>query len=95
MTAVGGSPRRRRAGRVLVRDDRGAVLLCHASDAGDGWWFTPGGGRDGHEDARAAARRELAEETGLELDLPVEPVLHRRARFDFLGGPVEQVKPRD
>lgn len=86
------APRRRRAGRVLVRDDRGAVLLCHATDGSAGWWFTPGGGSHGRETARDAAHRELAEETGLELDLPVDPVLHRRARFEFLGGPIEQVE---
>lgn len=83
----------RRAGRVLVRDPAGAVLLCHAGDGHDaGWWFTPGGGTDDGETARDAAERELAEETGIEVELDQPAALHRRARFTFLGRPTEQVE---
>lgn len=83
---------RRRAGRFLVRDPRGAVLLCHAEDGGRGWWFTPGGGATDDETEDQAARRELLEETGIEVAVMGAPVLHRRARFTFLGVDTEQVE---
>ena len=51
-------------------DDQGAVrvLLQHraAWSHHGGTWGLPGGARDSHEDAVAAALREAAEETGLE-----------------------------
>lgn len=59
--------RTRRAARVVVRA-AGRVLLMADTDPGlpgSGWWVTPGGGLDVDEDFRAAAVRELFEETGL------------------------------
>jgi 8-oxo-dGTP pyrophosphatase MutT (NUDIX family) len=49
------------------------ILLLHrirlgAEFNGDWAWTTPGGGVEPGEDATTAARRELAEETGLVLD---------------------------
>lgn len=73
-------------------DPSGAVLLCRAAVDDASWWFTPGGGTDHGETRRDAAVRELAEETSIDLDLPRPPVLHRRARFTFLGREVEQVE---
>jgi 8-oxo-dGTP diphosphatase len=48
---------------VVVRDDHGRVLL--GRNRWRGSFELPGGMRDGAEPARAAARRELREETGL------------------------------
>lgn len=70
----------RRAGRVLLLDGAGRVLLfrCHLvleQPAATGW-FTPGGGLADGEQPHQAAARELWEETGLavpagQLGLPV------------------------
>ena len=88
------TPIARTSGRVLVVDSGGRVLLLRGSDpsdpaAGD-WWFTPGGGLDPGETAQQGARRELLEETGLDLDDLGSPVWVRTAEFTFLGRPYRQ-----
>jgi 8-oxo-dGTP pyrophosphatase MutT (NUDIX family) len=58
----------RRAGRVLLLDAAGRVLLFHGYDPArpeHAYWFTPGGGLDERETAAEGAARELFEETGL------------------------------
>ena len=63
----------RRAGRVLLIDARQRLLLFRFADRirGTSFWVTPGGGLDGDETFAEAARRELGEETGLQLDGPL------------------------
>lgn len=79
--------RTRRAARVVVRA-AGRVLLLADTDPGlpgSGWWVTPGGGLDTGEDFRAAAVRELLEETGLQVaasDL-VGPLARRVVRHGY------------
>ncbi|MFB9234307.1 NUDIX hydrolase [Plantactinospora siamensis] len=80
----------RRAGRVLLVDDAGRVLLLHGRDParpGHHYWFTPGGGLDPGESAVAGAARELAEETGLRLPPAAlgEPVWREVTEFPFDG----------
>lgn len=87
--------RYRHAARVLLFDDVDRLLLARGHDLDDPsrhWWFTIGGGRNQGEGARAAAVRELHEETGITLDPSalVGPVLTRAAVFDFAAETVRQ-----
>nr|WP_239079035.1 NUDIX domain-containing protein [Cellulomonas marina] len=79
---------RRRAARVILVDAQDRVLLLRGHDVDQperSWWFTVGGGLDPDESSRAAAVREVREETGLVVDDAdlVGPVLTRSAVFDF------------
>lgn len=57
---------------ALVLDDEGRVLLAKRKHEPDkGKWDLPGGFLDEGEDPREALKRELSEETGLEIE-PVE-----------------------
>jgi ADP-ribose pyrophosphatase YjhB (NUDIX family) len=85
----------RRGARVILLDADDRLLMVRGHDLDQperSWWFTVGGGVDEGETARAAAVRELFEETGLRLperDL-VGPVLRRTAVFDFWRRTVRQ-----
>jgi 8-oxo-dGTP pyrophosphatase MutT (NUDIX family) len=83
----------RTSARVILLDERGAVLLFCGSDPAitDGtaprWWFTIGGEAVAGEPLAAAAARELAEETGLRVDAGdiVGPVWQRQSEIHFNG----------
>jgi 8-oxo-dGTP diphosphatase len=72
----------RPAARILLVDGAGRVLLFRFTP-GDRppFWVTPGGALDPDETYEAAARRELREEVGLDLDCG--PEVARRV-VDFL-----------
>ena len=93
---TGTEPIDRTGARVLLLDRDDRVLLLRGSDPaapGAGlWWFTPGGGLDPGETAEEAARRELAEETGLVLRQLGPAVWVRTAHFDFLGRSYRQAE---
>ena len=55
---------------VLLLDDEGSVLLARrGADPGDGLWDLLGGFIEEGEDPLAALRREVAEETSLEIEV--------------------------
>lgn len=80
----------RRAARVILLDETHRVLLVRGHDVDQperSWWFTIGGGIDAGETSRAAAVRELREESGIALaqEALVGPVFTRSAIFDFVA----------
>ena len=81
--------RHRRAARAIVRSADGHVLMMRGEDPVDpargGFWFTPGGELDHGESVDDGIRRELREETGLEVAHVGPVVLRRRDRFPMLG----------
>jgi 8-oxo-dGTP diphosphatase len=76
----------RPAARILLLDEAGRVLLFRF-DPSDRppFWCTPGGAVDPGESYEAAARRELLEETGLDLD-PGPEILRRQVEFVTIEG---------
>ena len=72
------APQRRIAGILLV-DPAGRVLLQHRDQhapISPNKWSPPGGGIEPGEESEAAARRELAEETGLRVAGPLTLFRH-------------------
>ena len=81
---------RRRAGRVLVIDPDGRVLLLQGFDPAvpqHRFWFTIGGGAEPGETLVQAAARELREESGITAEPAAlgEPVWRRTAEFSYGG----------
>ncbi len=76
----------RPAARLLLLDPKNRLLMFRfAADDRPPFWATVGGGCDPGESYEAAARRELMEETGLELD-PGPQVARREVEFITLEG---------
>ncbi|MEO8815013.1 MAG: NUDIX domain-containing protein [Mycobacterium sp.] len=91
--AHGGVLDPRVSARVVLLDETGSVLLLCGSDpalpddTAPRWWFTVGGQTQPGERLAQTAARELAEETGLQVD-PAElvgPIWRRDAVFEFNG----------
>jgi 8-oxo-dGTP pyrophosphatase MutT (NUDIX family) len=80
----------RQAARVLLLDRAGRVLLVsHLPGDGRRVWTAPGGGLRPDEAHQDAARRELVEELGLDLE-PGPWVWRRRVTFAFHGVWIDQ-----
>lgn len=58
----------RPAATVLVIQDEHLLLVKRAINPRAGWWCLPGGFMELGENTQVAAKRELLEETGLEVD---------------------------
>ena len=86
----------RRAARVILVDQHDRVLLFRGQDPGNPdavpFWFTPGGGLDAGETVEQGARREVREETGLEMGELGEVVFERVAEFEFDGEQYRQAE---
>lgn len=76
----------RPAARIILLDPEGRVLLFRFDpDDRPPFWCTPGGALDPGEDYASAARRELIEETGLDLD-PGPEIARRHVEFTTIEG---------
>ena len=76
----------RPAARILLTDDADRILLFRFDPADrPPFWVTPGGALDAGESYEVAARRELREETGLDLDCGPQ-VAQRRVEFTTVEG---------
>jgi 8-oxo-dGTP diphosphatase len=82
------SARRRRSARIILLNGRWQVLLIKFVVERQGqpftFWATPGGGVENDETDVDAARRELREELGLDIDL-MGPVHSHTSEFEHAG----------
>src|ERR1051325_11986386 len=80
----------RRASRIIVRDERGRVLLFqHKWSNGMTFWAPPGGGLEDNETFEQAGLREAREELGI-TNAPLRFLWEGFAEFTYLGRHIHQ-----
>ena len=88
MAGPGIAPKPRQAGRAILRDDAGRVLLIHFVLPNMTFWATPGGGVEDGETILAAAIRAVRGELGITVTLE-GPVHKAVGIFEFEGALIE------
>lgn len=83
--AKGELPTVRHAARVVLLDENDRMLLARFEYGGKAWWAAPGGGLERAETHEEAARREVREETGLDLQNLGPWIWTREHVFRFEG----------
>ena len=91
--ASGEIPTVRHTARVVLLDENGRVLLARFEYHGRTWWAAPGGGLERAETHEEAARREIREETGLNLRY-LGPWIWTREHVFRFGGRLYRQKER-
>ncbi len=72
--------------RAIIRDEQGRLLLIRRSD--NGAWGMPAGSMELHESILDCLKREVWEETGLEVLQATPIALYTEPRFAFISNPV-------
>ena len=91
--------RKRPSSRLLVLNEREEVLLFRFQHdegplAGEVFWSTPGGGVETGENHEEAARRELLEEVGLQVEHLGSEIAQRTAVFALPSGEMVEADER-
>lgn len=77
---------------MVLLDETRRVLLVRFAYCGRNWWCAPGGGLEDGETHEDAARREVVEETGFELEELGAWIWSREHVFRFEGRLYPQVE---
>lgn len=83
---------RRKSIRAVMLTPEGRILLMQAQEPLHDFmiWFAPGGGMEADEDPESCLRREIKEETGIELENIGPRIWRRHHTFEWNGQMLSQ-----